>query len=126
MSSWSNRRSRKISLSKKKSVKRFQVLYESVTGVSVPRRGQGPIEVLSKVETIEAVTVYFEALTNMVRVIARKVENEGLVLTNPAAAQKFQMEFEASANNAGMETLKGKGVSLEEFNQLKSIKAIQM
>ena len=107
-------------------MKRFQVLYESLTGVSVPRRGQGPIEVLSKVETIEAVTVYFEALTNMVRVIARKVENEGLVLTNPAAAQKFQMEFEASANNAGMETLKGKGVSLEEFNQLKSIKAIQM
>lgn len=102
----------------KRAVERFQVLYENVTGVKVPRRGAANIEAIksmSKADTMESATVYFEALTSVVRVVAQKFEREGMSMTNPAVAQKFQMEFAACANDAGEDALKKKGVTLDCF-----------
>lgn len=102
----------------KRAVERFQVLYENVTGEKVPRRGAGnseAIKCMSKAETMESATVYFEALTNVARVVGQKFEKEGMSMTNPAVAQKFQMEFAACANDAGEDALKKKGVTLDSF-----------
>jgi len=102
----------------KRSVERFQVLYENVTGLKVPRRGGGgseTIECMSKVDTMESAKVYFEALTNVVRQVAQKYEREGLNFADPAVAQKFQMEFSSCANDVGEEALKKKGATLDSF-----------
>jgi len=102
----------------KRAVERFQVLYENVTGVKVPKRNGANSEIIkcmSKAETMDSATVYFEALTNVVREVAQKFEREGLSLKNPAVAQQFQMEFGACANDAGEDALKKSGVTLDGF-----------
>jgi len=120
----------------KKAVERFQKLYENVSGVSVVGlrpdgtrdlpvaravTGVNSDAILSK-ETLQTVAkVYFDALTDTMRTIVSKIKAQGLSLSDPAVAQQLQMQFAMVANDAGEESLKMEGVSLDAFR--KSIEA---
>ncbi|KAG7346343.1 hypothetical protein IV203_005411 [Nitzschia inconspicua] len=114
----------------KKSVERFQKLWENVSGESVVGRRLGgksgqieeeKYELLSAAKTIEAAEVYFDSLTNAMAGLVDTAKKEGKDLRDPSVAQQLQMDFAGEANDAGEEALKGMGISLAQFQ--KSIEA---
>ena len=114
----------------KKSVERFQKLWENVSGENVVGRRKGsskeakveePIEVLSATRTIEVAEIYFDALTNAMGELVTEFKKEGKDLKDPSVAQQLQMEFSSAANDKGEEALKELGVTQLQFQ--KSIEA---
>ena len=107
----------------KKSVERFQKLYEQISGEKVvgQRPGQGPVTssaieiTLSKEKVLETATVYFDALTQSMASIVRSFKDEGKDLRDPAIAQQLQMQFAQRANDAGESALEKLGVTLDSF-----------
>jgi hypothetical protein len=113
----------------KRSVERFQKLWENVSGESVVGRRPGgkgsleeeKVELLSAEKTIEAAEVYFDALTNAMGELVQSFKKEGKDLHDPSVAQQLQLEFAGAANDAGEEALKNMDISLSQFQ--KSIEA---
>jgi len=114
----------------KKSVERFQKLWENVSGENVVGKRKGSskdekveeaIEVLSAPKTIEVAGIYFDTLTNAMSDLVRGFKEEGKDLRDPAVAQQLQMEFSSVANDKGEEALKEIGVTQMQFQ--KSIEA---
>jgi len=114
----------------KKSVERFQKLWENVSGEKVVGKRKGAkvedkveeaIEVLSPTRTIEVAEIYFDTLTSAMGDLVEGFKKEGKDLRNPAVAQRLQMEFSSVANDKGEEALKELGVSQMQFQ--KSIEA---
>ena len=113
----------------KKSVERFQKLWENVSGENVVGRRPGKsgqieeekVELLSAERTIEAAEVYFNAMGDAMGDLVQTFKKEGKDFRNPSVAQELQMAFAGEANDKGEEALKGMGVSLSQFQ--KSIEA---
>jgi hypothetical protein len=114
----------------KKSVERFQKLWENVSGEKVVGKRKGAkeedkveeaIEVLSPTRTIEVAEIYFDTLTSAMGDLVEGFKKEGKNLRNPTVAQQLQMEFSSVANDKGEEALKELGVSQMQFQ--KSIEA---
>mmetsp|Transcript_11271 Transcript_11271/g.32501 ORF Transcript_11271/g.32501 Transcript_11271/m.32501 type:complete len:282 (+) Transcript_11271:181-1026(+) len=115
----------------KKSVERFQKLWENISGESVVGRRKGsskepakaaePIEILSPQKTIEAAEIYFDSLTGAMRELVKNFKDAGKNLSDPAVAQQLQMEFAGVANDKGEEALKEIGITQMQFQ--KSIEA---
>jgi len=114
----------------KKSVERFQKLWENVSGENVVGKRKGgskdeqveeAIEVLSAPKTIEVAEIYFDTLTNAMSDLVQGFKNEGKNLRDPAVAQQLQMEFSSVANDKGEEALKELGITQMQFQ--KSIEA---
>lgn len=118
----------------KKSVERFQRLWENISGESVvgKRKGGGsnnessaapatPIEILPAEKTVEVAEIYFDALTHAMGRLVDEFKQEGKNLRDPVVAQQLQMEFSSVANDKGEEALLELGVSQAQFQ--KSIEA---
>jgi hypothetical protein len=114
----------------KKSVERFQKLWENVSGENVVGKRKGvlkevkieeAIEVLSASKTVEVAEIYFDTLTNAMRDLVQGFKKEGKDLRDPAVAQQLQMEFSSMANDKGEEALKELGITQMQFQ--KSIEA---
>jgi len=114
----------------KKSVERFQKLWENVSGENVVGKRKGgskeakveeAVELLSAPKTIEVAEIYFDALTNAMGDLVQGFKKEGKNLRDPAVAKELQMEFSSVANDKGEEALKELGVSQMQFQ--KSIEA---
>jgi hypothetical protein len=114
----------------KKSVERFQKLWENVSGENVVGKRPGgksrqieeeKYELLSAAKTIEAAGVYFDALNKAMTDLVQTVKKEGKDLRDPAVAQQLQMDMAGEANEKGEEALNGIGISLTQFQ--KSIEA---
>lgn len=111
----------------KKSVERFQKLWENVSGEKVVGVRKGAekeeivVELLSAQKTIEAAEVYFEALTNAMSDLVQSYKKDGKNLRDPKVAQDLQMAFSNVANEQGEEALGGLGISDTQFQ--KSIEA---
>jgi len=114
----------------KKSVERFQKLWENVSGENVVGKRKGvskeenveeAIEVLSASKTVEVAEIYFDTLTNAMRDLVQGFKKEGKDLRDPAVAQQLQMEFSSMANDQGEEALKELGITQMQFQ--KSIEA---
>lgn len=106
----------------KKSVERFQKLYENVTGEKTvgKRPGQSSalqaeIEDVSKDQLLRAAGVYFDALTSAMGEIVVKFKMEGKDLMDPNVAQELQMEFAGVANDSGEKALEMIGISMDSF-----------
>mmetsp|Transcript_6786 Transcript_6786/g.12770 ORF Transcript_6786/g.12770 Transcript_6786/m.12770 type:complete len:280 (+) Transcript_6786:129-968(+) len=106
----------------KKSVERFQKLYENVTGEKTvgKRPGQSSalqaeIEDVSKDQLLRAAGVYFDALTSAMGEIVVKFKMEGKDLMDPNVAQQLQMEFAGVANDSGEKALEMIGISMDSF-----------
>jgi len=112
----------------KKSVERFQKLWENVSGENVVGKRKGGVqkeeevvEILPAEKTIEVAEVYFDALTTTMGDLAAKFKEDGKDLRDPQVAQQLQMEFSSLANDKGEEALKELGISQLQFQ--KSIEA---
>ena len=114
----------------KKSVERFQRLWENISGESVVGKRPGQvgeskeaelIELLSATQTIEAAEVYFDALTNAMGDLVGSFKSQGKDLQSPPVAQELHMEFAKVANDKGEEALAAMGIKLAQFQ--KSIEA---
>ena len=112
----------------KKSVERFQKLWENVSGENVVGKRKGGVqkeeevvEILPAEKTIEVAEVYFDALTTTMGDLAAKFKEDGKDLRDPQVAQQLQMEFSSIANDKGEEALKELGISQLQFQ--KSIEA---
>ena len=111
----------------KKSVERFQKLWENVSGEKVVGVRKGAekeeivVELLSAQKTIEAAEVYFAALTNAMSDLVQSYKKDGKNLRDPKVAQDLQMAFSNVANEQGEEALGGLGISDTQFQ--KSIEA---
>ena len=70
---------------------------------------------------IEVAEVYFGALSDAMRGLVKTYREEGQDLLSPAVAQRLQLEFSSTANDAGGEALERLGCSLQQFQ--KSIEA---
>ena len=112
----------------KKSVERFQKLWENVSGENVVGKRKGGVqkeeevvEILPAAKTIEVAEVYFDALTTTMGDLAAKFKEDGKDLRDPQVAQQLQMEFSSLANDKGEEALKELGISQLQFQ--KSIEA---
>jgi hypothetical protein len=116
----------------KKSVERFQKLWENVSGENVVGKRKGDskekkegqdvaIEVLSAQKTIEVAEIYFDTLTKAMGDLVQGFKKEGKNLRDPAVAQQLQMEFSSVANDKGEEALNELGISQMQFQ--KSIEA---
>lgn len=108
----------------KRSVERFQKLYENITGEKVvgrrPGDGKSSMvakesgELLSQEKLIEAAQVYFDGIGKAMGDIVKRMKSEGKNLRDPSVAQAIQMEF-AETNDAGEAALKDIGVSYDTF-----------
>jgi len=116
----------------KKSVERFQKLWENVSGENVVGKRKGDskekkeeqdvvIEVLSAQKTVEVAEIYFDTLTKAMGDLVQGFKKEGKNLRDPAVAQQLQMDFSSVANDKGEEALKELGISQMQFQ--KSIEA---
>lgn len=116
----------------KKSVERFQKLWENVSGENVVGKRKGDskekkeeqdvaIEVLSAQKTIEVAEIYFDTLTKAMGDLVQGFKKEGKNLRDPAVAQQLQMDFSSVANDKGEEALNELGISQMQFQ--KSIEA---
>lgn len=116
----------------KKSVERFQRLFENISGETVVGKRPGgvvsaeakeaeAVEILSAAKTIEAAEVYFNSLTDGMGELVKKFKADGKNLHDPSVAQELQMEFSTVANDKGEEALKEIGIGLMQFQ--KSIEA---
>jgi hypothetical protein len=104
-----------------RAVERFQKLYEGISGQTVVGRRPGvkvetvEAKVLDAQETIEAATVYFDALTSVMKQVGAEFKADGKNLQDPAVANAFQQKFAALANDAGDSALEGIGLTLKDF-----------
>ncbi|CAJ1966850.1 unnamed protein product [Cylindrotheca closterium] len=111
----------------KKSVERFQKLWENVSGEVVVGMRPGKaatveaIEILSPSKTVEAAEIYFDALTMAMKGLVEKMKEDGQDLNSPAVAQELHMKFASVANEAGEDSLKAIGLTQVQFQ--KSIEA---
>ena len=102
-------------------VERFQKLYETISGQSVVGRRPGvkvqssDAQVLDPQKTVAAATVYFGALSNVMRGLGAEFQAEGKNLQDPAVATAFQQRFASLANDAGDEALESMGLTLRDF-----------
>jgi len=112
----------------KKAVERFQKLYENVTGEKIVGKRPGGGDDKEAVKAIEAAVadisqekllgaaeIYFDALTEAMSSIVKKLKAEGKDMRNPSVAQQLQMEFASHANEAGESALEKEGITLETF-----------
>jgi hypothetical protein len=112
----------------KKSVERFQKLWENVSGENVVGKRKGGVQkeeevvdILPAEKTIEVAEVYFDALTTAMGDLVASFKEDGKDLRDPKVAQQLQMEFSSVANDKGEEALKELGISQLQFQ--KSIEA---
>jgi len=118
----------------KRSVERFQKLWENISGESVVGKRPGKngdvdtsagvakvTKLLEPTKTIETAEIYFSALTNAMGELVAQYKAKGKNLKSPAVAQELQMEFASVANDAGEKALEEIGVALTQFQ--KSIEA---
>jgi hypothetical protein len=114
----------------KKSVERFQRLWENVSGEAVvgirpgkegESKGGEPVELLSAEKTVEAAEIYFDALTNAMGGLVQGFKSQGKDLRDTAVAQELHMQFASVANDKGEDALKAMGITLAQFQ--KSIEA---
>lgn len=112
----------------KKAVERFQKLYENVTGDKVVGRRPGDgggraLEAkadsaaadISQEKLLRSAEVYFDALTEAMGGIVKRMKAEGKNLRDPSVAQQLQMEFASNANDAGEAALEREGITLDTF-----------
>ena len=112
----------------KKAVERFQKLYENVTGEKVVGRRPGgaddkalteateaAVADISQEKVLKAAEIYFDALTEAMSSIVKRLKDEGKDMRNPSVAQQLQMEFASNANEAGESALEKEGITLETF-----------
>mmetsp|Transcript_17268 Transcript_17268/g.26723 ORF Transcript_17268/g.26723 Transcript_17268/m.26723 type:complete len:292 (-) Transcript_17268:310-1185(-) len=111
----------------KRTVERFQKLYENVSGESVvgkrPGGGDGATtttdmndELLSEEKVVEAAELYFGTLTKCMSTIVHEFNAQGKDIHDRAVAQELHMKFASQANDTGEEALKEKyGISLKTF-----------
>jgi len=100
----------------KKSVERFQRLYESVSGESVVSNNT-PVETLTKEKLLEAAEVYFDALTKAMCTVVEKFKEKGSNLHDRAVVQQIQMQFASAANDAGEKALENIGITQDTFKK---------
>mmetsp|Transcript_19544 Transcript_19544/g.27627 ORF Transcript_19544/g.27627 Transcript_19544/m.27627 type:complete len:284 (-) Transcript_19544:3651-4502(-) len=111
----------------KRTVERFQKLYENVSGESIvgKRPGQaeaadgaaeGAQELLEEDKLIEAAEIYFGSLTKCMSKIVHGFNEQGKNIHDPSVAQELHMKFASVANDAGEEALKEEcGITLKTF-----------
>lgn len=111
----------------KKSVVRFQKLYENVSGESVVANNPSPggnkadpksiksEETLTKSKLLDAAQTYFDALTKAMTSIVVSFKEKGANLHDPSVAQELQMQFAAVANEAGERALEKMGIDQDVF-----------
>mmetsp|Transcript_46908 Transcript_46908/g.69390 ORF Transcript_46908/g.69390 Transcript_46908/m.69390 type:complete len:283 (+) Transcript_46908:59-907(+) len=105
----------------KKSVERFQKLYENVSGESVVSSAGGKksvsasTEELTQGKLLEAAGVYFDAITNKMKEIVEEFKSKGMNLSDPAIAQKFHIESASKSNEAGEKALEKLGITVDQF-----------
>jgi len=102
----------------KKSVERFQKLYENVSGESVTGTSDGGKDAgpeLTKEALLNAAEIYFDALTAAMGNIVTKFKDEGKNLSDPSVAQQLHMQFASVANDAGEEALKNLDITIGGF-----------
>ena len=112
----------------KKTVERFQKLWENVSGENVVGWSPGQemkmpeeFEILPAAKLIEAAEIYFGALTKAMADLVDNFKAQGKDLRETAVAQELHMQFSSVANDKGEEALKGMGITLSQFQ--KSIEA---
>jgi len=102
-------------------VERFQKLYESISGGTLVGRRPGVkvetkvAKIIDSAKTIEAASVYFVALSNVMREIVEQFKADGRNLQDPAVANDFQRQFASVANEVGEKALEGIGLTLTDF-----------
>jgi hypothetical protein len=110
----------------KKSVERFQKLWENVSGESVVGKRPGlegetkesePTELLDAQRTIEVAEIYFDALTEAMGGLVKGMKQQGKNLRDPATAQELQMQFASVANEKGEEALESLGITQAQFQK---------
>jgi hypothetical protein len=125
----------------KKSIERFQTLYETITKEKVigrrPGDGKGgdakaeeeslhlvgadevkaDSPAMTKELTLEAAAAYFDALTSTMGYIVQRFKEENRDFRDPMVVQQLQLQFAAVANDAGEEALMKVGVSLTSFRE---------
>jgi hypothetical protein len=109
----------------KRTVERFQKLWENVSGESVVGRRPGKtyeskeedFEILSPVKLIEAAEFYFEALTSAMAELVHDLKAQGKNLRDPAVAQQLHMAFASVANDKGEDALRAMGLTLTQFQK---------
>ena len=108
----------------KKTVERFQKLWENVSGENVVGWSPGQemkmpeeFEILSAAKLIEAAEIYFGALTNAMAELVQNFKAQGKDLRETAVAQELHMQFSSVANDKGEEALKGMGITLSQFQK---------
>lgn len=112
----------------KKSVERFQKLWENISGENVVGMKKGgvktepeKVQILSGEKTIEAAEVYFDTLTNAMSELVLQYKIDGKNLRDPKVAMSLQNLFSDVANDKGEEALAGIGITYIQFQ--KSIEA---
>lgn len=124
----------------KKSVERFQTLYETITkekvvgrrpgdgkgakvGADSSTKGEDDSEDVTKVIpmtkelTLEAAAAYFDALTSTMGYIVQRFKEENRDFRDPMVVQQLQLQFAAVANDAGEEALTKIGVNIISFRE---------
>ena len=103
----------------KKSVERFQKLYENVSGESIIVNNSSKTaqseQSLSKPKLLEAADVYFTALTKAMASVVKSFKEKGANLYDPSVAQQLQLQFANAANDAGEKALENIGISQNTF-----------
>jgi hypothetical protein len=111
----------------KRSVERFQKLWENATGEEVvgwrPGKDASRMveDLLGPEQTIEMADKYFSALTEAMRDLVERYQAEGADLKDPSVQQAMNMEFARNANDYGEAALREHGVSMTQFES--SVKA---
>lgn len=103
----------------KRSVERFQKLYETVSGndsSNKPTSGAS-VKDLSQGKLVEAAEIYFDALTAAMGLIVKSFKDKGMDLNDPNVTQQMHIQFGAVANDAGEQALKGIGVDIDVFKK---------
>jgi len=104
----------------KRSVTRFQKLYETVSGTDdspSSSAGGASVKELSQGKLVEAAEVYFDGLTSAMGAIVKSFKDKGMDLNDPSVTQQMHMQFGAVANDAGEEALKKIGVDIDVFKK---------
>ena len=111
----------------KKSVDRFQKLWENATGEEVAgwrpgKEATRSVEnLLGPEETIQMADIYFSSLTSAMRDLVTRYKEEGADMKDPSVQQAMNMEFARSANDYGEAALREQGVTMDQFES--SVKA---
>jgi hypothetical protein len=109
----------------RKSVERFQKLWENVSGESVVGKRPGkaveetkePLELMAPERLIEVAEVYFDALSDAMRELVTRYKEEGKDMSSPVVAQRLTLEFSSVANDVGAEALEREGCTLQQFQK---------